>query len=344
MSRRKAAVITLTRMRTEPPTRTAVASLPPAAAGVRSPLPHPAALETRTGAVVRSPARKPFWLWFHLLSLDAPLVALVWQDWWSRSVGMPLPGSQRMILGLGVWMIYLADRLADTARGLPNDSATARHRFARVGRTPLLVLTALCGAVLMILTPWVLRAGQFGGGLALLAAAGAYFWLIHRRSSQSWTARLPKEAVVGGMFALGTAFFALCRPSIPAGRFVAAVALFGGVCFLNCALITSWERNVCDQRDPFSLLNAFPRLSAHGLRSLCWCLAGMAGVAGLAMHTTIFLPVALGALALGTLGHWHRRIAPDALRSLADAVLLTPWICRGVLAMIHWACFHVPST
>ncbi len=321
-SRPETAIITNTRMRTEPPTHPAVAASPPAAVGVRS---LPAGAETR----------KPWWLWPHLLSLDAPLVALAWQDWWSRSEGTPLPGSRRLILGLGVWMIYLADRLADTARGLPGDAATARHQFARARRTPLLVLTALCGAVLAGLAPWTLSAGQFGGGLGLLAAAGVYFWLIHRRSSQSWTARLPKEGVVGGMFALGTAFFALCRPTPPTRPLVVAVALFGIVCFLNCALITSWERNVCDQRDPFSFLNAFPRLAAHGLRSMCWLLAGVAGAAGLATHTTIFLPVVSGALALGVLDRWHRRIAPDALRFLADAVLLTPWICRGVLAMFH---------
>ena len=276
-----------------------------------------------------------WWLWPHLLSLDAPLVALVWQDWWSRMGRTPLPISQRAILGLGVWMIYLADRLADTARGRPDEAATARHAFAGARRLPLLVLTALVGAGLVLLAPSTLRVGQFCAGLVLLTAAAGYFWMIHRRSSQSWMARVPKEAAVGGMFALGTAFFPLCRPSPPPGPLLLAVVFFGATCFLNCALITSWERNLCDQRDPFSFLNAFPWLASHGLRPMCWLLAGMAGGAGLATHGVVFLPVVLAALALGMLDRCHRRIAPDALRFLADAMLLTPWICESIFAAIR---------
>ncbi len=286
------------------------------------------------GGATHAP-RFAWWLWPHLLSLDAPLVALVWQDWWSRVGSTPLPISQRAILGLGVWMIYLADRLADTARGRPGDAATARHTFAGARRMPLLVLTTLVGAGLVLLAPSTLRFGQFCAGLVLLAAAGGYFWVIHRRDSQGWMAWVPKEAAVGGLFALGTAFFPLCHPSPPAGPLLIAVVFFGMACFLNCALITSWERNPCDRRDPFSFLNAFPQLASCGLRPLCWLLAGTAGGAGVMMHRSVFLPVALAALALGMLDRWRRRIAPDALRFLADAVLLTPWACEGILAAIQ---------
>ena len=277
--------------------------------------------------------RSSWWLWPHLLSLDAPLVALTWQDWWSRVSGVRLSVPQRAVLALGVWMIYLADRLADNARGLPGDSSTARHAFARARRVPLLILTAVVGAGLVLLAPQTLQTGQFRAGLVLLAGAGVYFWLIHRRDSQSWTAWVPKEAVVGGMFALGTAFFALCRPSLPSGSLLASVLLFGIVCFLNCALITSWERNWCDQRDPFSFLNTFPWLASRGLQPMCWLLGGIAGVAGWAVGVTVFLPVALAALALGMLDHCRRRLSPDALRFLVDAVLLTPWVCAGVCAV-----------
>ena len=254
------------------------------------------------------PSRSSWWLWPHLLSLDAPLVALAWQEWGSRASGVRLSIPQRAVLGFGVWMIYLADRLADNARGLPGDSATARHSFARFRRVPLLILTALIGAGLVLLAPRTLETGQFCAGLILLAAAGVYFWLIHRRGSQGWTAWVPKEAVVGGMFALGTAFFALCRPSLPTRPLLVSIAFFGIACFLNCALITAWERNGCDRRDPFSFLNTFPWLAARGLQPMCWLLAGAAVAAGWAMQTTVFLPVVLAALALGTLDRCRRRL------------------------------------
>ena len=231
--------------------QTRIEPLSPDVAGRTRLLPTPTRRRS-SGAGAKTFSRYPWWLWPHLLSLDAPLVALAWQDWWGVARHSPPGVGQRVILGLGVWLIYLADRLADAAREPSEDLATARHAFARRWKLPLLVLSATVAVDLVVIAPLTLPPRQFQAGLAMLAAAGTYFWLIHRRNPARWTARLPKEAVVGAMFALGTAFFALCHPSWPAGTLVGAIILFGGVCFLNCALITSWERNVCDVRDPFS--------------------------------------------------------------------------------------------
>lgn len=279
-------------------------------------------------------ARWPGWLWPHLLSLDAPVVALVWQDWWSRSAHVPLGLGERLVLGLGVWWIYLADRLADVSRGRPEDAGTARHAFAARWRRPLLVLVATVTVALVGMAPCVLPAGEFRAGLGLLTAAGTYFWLIHRGPSPGWTRRLPKEAVVGGMFALGTVFFALCLGRPLSATLAAGAALFGVVCFLNCALITSWERGLCDRRDPASLLNAFPGLvNDGGLMRGCWLTAVLAAAVALGWGVPLLLPVALAAVALAGLNHWRQYFSADALRCLADAVLLTPCVCYGLAAV-----------
>lgn len=52
-------------------------------------------------------------MWPNLLSLDAPAVALVWQDFLARTFGIPLRMPARLVLGLTVWAIYLGDRLLD---------------------------------------------------------------------------------------------------------------------------------------------------------------------------------------------------------------------------------------
>ena len=57
--------------------------------------------------------RPPIWLWFNVLSLDAPLIALVWQDFLSRCYPTMLLPQGRAVRGLTVWAIYLADRLLD---------------------------------------------------------------------------------------------------------------------------------------------------------------------------------------------------------------------------------------
>lgn len=275
--------------------------------------------------------RVRWWLWPHLASLDAPLVAVVWQEWWARGTGIHLPWQRDVILGLAVWLIYLADRFADVTRAPVEEHRTSRHVFYhRAGTSPAaLALAVTLG--LAILTPWWLTRREFGGGLALLGLAGAYFWTTHRPGGASWTVVLPKEGAVGGLFALGSALFAWCRvESMPAACW-AALAGFAGLCFLNCALITRWEAGPRDLRDPASLLNAFPAL-VRWLPTGCAALTMTAG--GLSwIWSGVFLPVAVSAGLLWGLDRCRARLSVDALRVLADMALLTPTV---FLWLVNW--------
>ena len=272
--------------------------------------------------------RAAWWLWPHLLSLDAPLVAVVWQGCWARSAHVRLSWCHPCVLGLGVWLIYLVDRLADCARAVPGDPVTARHAFHARWRVGLSSLAATAAATLVLLTPHVLSRAEFLHGLLLLALAGVYAWLIHGRKQQGWAACLPKEAAVGSMFAAGTAFFPWCQGAMDRLDLSAGAVIFGGLCFCNCALITVWERHAQDVRNRSSLLNAFPRLAAR-LRPLCLALAGLAGIGLLVTGSPSFLALALGGLFLAALDRHRGRIAPDALRVLADVALLTPLLFGG---------------
>ena len=272
--------------------------------------------------------RVAWWLWPHLLSLDAPLVAVVWQACWTRAAHTRFSWCHPLVLGLGVWLIYLVDRLADSLRAVPGDPLTPRHAFHARRRAGLSFLAATAAVSLVLVTPCVLSRAEFLHGLLLLALAGAYAWLIHGRKQQGWTARLPKEAAVGGMFAAGTAFFPWCQGGMDRLDLLAGAALFGGLCFCNCALITVWERHAQDVRNRASLLNAFPRLAGR-LGGCCLALGGLAGVGVLVSGSPIFLPLALGGLFLALLDHHQGKIAPDALRVLADVALLTPLLFAG---------------
>jgi hypothetical protein len=79
--------------------------------------------------------RPPAWLWFNLLSLDAPVVALVWQDFLARCYPATLLLTGRAVLGLTVWAIYLADRLLDI-RHPASAEESIRHEFYRPSREP----------------------------------------------------------------------------------------------------------------------------------------------------------------------------------------------------------------
>ena len=75
-------------------------------------------------------SRAPFWLWPHLLSLEAPLIAMAWMLGLAHLNRVPVMPGVLAGLGLCVWMIYVLDRLLDT-RGKADSELDARHRFHR---------------------------------------------------------------------------------------------------------------------------------------------------------------------------------------------------------------------
>lgn len=266
----------------------------------------------------------PWWLWPHLWSLDAPLVAVAWQHWWARAAGVRIAWPEAAALALAVWLIYLADRLADAGHHSPAEHGTARHAFYRARGTVVRPLVASIGLLLTAGTPSLLSTREFSAGLGLLALAAGYFWMIHRWTRRAWTALLPKEAAVGGLFALGSFLFVGVRAASLQAAVPPAVLGFAVLCFLNCALITRWENSQRDQRDPASLPNAFPRVVAH-LGLGCWALAAAALGGWCLQGDPVFLPLAVSAGLLGLLDGNRASLSVDALRVWADVVLLTPW-------------------
>ena len=75
-------------------------------------------------------AGRPWWLWLHVLSLDAVVVALAGQEAFAHVAGVSLGAADRLLLGLCAWLAYCGDRLLD-GRRLKTEAAMARHRFAQ---------------------------------------------------------------------------------------------------------------------------------------------------------------------------------------------------------------------
>lgn len=268
--------------------------------------------------------RMPWWLWPHLWSLDAPVVAVTWQTWWSRVAHVEPLWQHALILGGAVWMIYLADRLADVSRADHAEHGTARHAFYRGRRRGALAGVLGLAAGLGVVTLRWLSAGEFHAGLGMLALAGSYFWLTHRRRRPAWTALFPKEAAVGGLFTLGTMFFVWGRAGQGGGSLSLGSLFAASLFFLNCAFITRWESSERDRQDPTALRNAFPgvirRLGASAV-GLAIAAAGLS----IATGTIVLLPIAAGAALLFLLDRCRTQLSVDALRILADVVLLVPW-------------------
>jgi hypothetical protein len=233
------------------------------------------------------------------LSIDAPIVALLWQILFARCFHASIHPVATLLLVLAVWLIYAADRLLDARAKTP---PLPRHEFYR---RHWMVVTPVWIAVLGV-AGWLamtrLPLAIFERGLALAAAVGIYFFAVHRLG---WT--WPKELAVGVLFALGTslAAWSQVRSAVDA----ATIVLFSCLCWINCVAIEKWE-----QRDP----SQWP----IGAAALC---VAAATVPLICAHR----PVLSGAEAFSALGFFlldrrRDRFSRDALRVLADVALLTP--------------------
>jgi hypothetical protein len=172
------------------------------------------AFGTRESANLKSPrhirrisAPRPFALW-HLASLDAPTVAVVWSLAFAWAAGVRLPLWLPFMLALAVFAVYVFDRLLD-ARSALLDSGfhrlRERHRFHWRHRRILapLAAAAACAAAWMVLTLMPPPARERDSVLA--AASLAYFARVHstRRQRPFLSPFLTKELLVGLLFTGG---------------------------------------------------------------------------------------------------------------------------------------------
>jgi hypothetical protein len=244
-----------------------------------------------------TPSSAPrFWLWPNLLSLDAPIVAVLWQILFARCFHAEVPAAAAALLVLAVWLIYAADRVFDARGG----SKLPRHEFyRRHWRVVLPVWTAAFAfaawlACTRLPTPLLQR------GAVIAVAVVVYFTVVHAIRS-AW----PKELAVAILFAVGATVAAW--NAIRSAVDVEIIVLFSCLCWINCMAIEQWER-----------------------RKFHWPI-GIAAmlVAAAAAFTCASRPVLSGAemasaLAFVYLDFRRRRLSADALRVLADVALLTP--------------------
>jgi hypothetical protein len=248
------------------------------------------------------------WLWPNLLSLDAPVVALLWQILFVRCFHARVDPLPSVLLVLAVWLIYAADRTFDAWSG---SCARPRHQFYRRYWKALLPLWIFALALGLALAWMRLTPELFYSGLALGVAVALYFTLLHLGIFQQ-----TKEAVVAVLFALGATLSAW--PNVRTAADIEAIVLFSCLCWINCVAIEHWEG---ESRWPIAAAAGFVALAAVML------LFSSRPVLGGAM--------AASALAFVALDCARRRFSRDALRVLADVALLSPLFLLPV-AGIHF--------
>lgn len=272
-------------------------------------------------------------LW-HLASLDAPTVAVVWALAFAWAAHVRLPLWLLAVLALTTWAIYIADRLLDARKALRFDRLDGlrdRHFFHwrhRQWFAPLSVFAALGAAALVISR---MAHSSLPPGEVLAVAAFGYFARVHSRSGQMPRRRWPamsaiwspirnKELLVGMLFTAGCLLPAWMRsPARPWWLAIAAV-FFAALAWLNCRAIEMWESAPWES-------GMRSGVARHALLS---ALAGLLlAVLLFASHPRIASLLICGAascLLLGLLDRLRHQMTPLALRAAADLVLLSPLV------------------
>jgi len=275
---------------------------------------------------INAPA--PLRLW-HLTSLDAPTVAVVWCLGFAWAVRIALPLWLPVVLALAGWSFYILDRLLDARRCLthrkdaqfPGFSPTllrARHYFHWKHRR-IFAPIAIVAAVVAVGLVWhSMPVAARARNSVLAAAAMAYFtsvhspWRVSSRRASSW--RLPKELLVGILFTLPCSVPVWSRMAAGREALVAPILVYMALAWLNCVAIETWESG-----ERTSIFRVALGLAAVAVAAAALCFA---------LHwprvALLLASAALSAGLLATLDRMRGKLGAATLRATADLVLLTP--------------------
>ena len=269
---------------------------------------------------------------WHLLSLDAPTVAALWSWFFAQAMRIRLPWHAPLLLALGTWLIYVADRLLDGFRPGPATQLKLRHLFHVRHAWAFLGAALLVGGVVIWLISSRMTAPARHEDTVLFLVALLYLFLVHKSKAFPGQ-RLPKELCVGVVFAAACAVPAWSR--LGSGRLALfpTVTLFAALCWLNCVAIERWENPPRPGSETLATSHASTLWTADHFQGVALALAAFS--AGLAVLQVLGRPasprlvlVSLSAsttaLLFARIDRIRANLPPTELRIAADLMLLTP--------------------
>ncbi len=272
-----------------------------------------------TAQRIDAPPPLRFW---HLASLDAPTVAVVWSLAFAWAAHTLLAAWVPVLLALGTFAVYVGDRLLDARAALCSGNPgylRDRHWFHWRHCRVLALLAAAAAAVAAVLSFALMPAAIRQCDSVLAAAALAYFSGVHaqRRQIVPRFVFASKELLVGILFASGCAAPTLSRMHFAANPrlwpLLAAFAFFAALAWLNCCAIERWESGDASHVSaPAVLLFILGLLLADAFTRSAPRIA------------VLLIAGAAAVLLLTFLDGFRTRLTPLALRTAADFVLLTP--------------------
>ncbi len=259
-------------------------------------------------------------LW-HLASLDAPTVSVVWALAFAWAAGVHLDLWVPLLLACGTWTVYVGDRLLDAHRAIRSGNLGAlrdRHYFHWRHRHLLVPIACASAAIATDLVAHRMPVAVRSHDSVLAAAALVYFSGVHISTKlPEWLPKFAsKEFLVGLLFTAGCAAPTLSHLHSAQWPFFACLEFFVALAWVNCAAIESWESS---SSQTAILLSTFVLGAASLAASLAFAFTD-------ARASALACSVAASALLLSLLDRTRTRISPLTLRTLADLVLLAPLV------------------
>lgn len=288
--------------------------------------PHASELATRgRGELGRSLSH-----WLGGLAILESLIGVIWQRLFARSLALDIPYTYSALLGLSLWLVYIADRWLDARRSRSVAPLSARHELAFALGSWLVAAWCLVLLGTLAIASLTLDSDEWAIRVGLLLITFGYFASVH------WLkAAVPKEALVTAIYTAGVTLYTWDKH---AWTLLDPAPLLGVLAFallvaLNLGVISVREQDLDAKHGSRSIALSFAHLArACSILSATLCLASLAlSHTGGASFQRWFYAVASSSLALGLLPRVGKRFDLDAYHLLADATLLLAlpfaWLC-----------------
>ncbi len=267
----------------------------------------------------------PAWFLPNLLSLDAPIVAVVWAwmfaetwrvQWIDQNIFLLLP--------CAVWIIYVMDRRIDNKVSNGKRAETsARHahheKYWPWFKVALYVVFGFCVAISIQLPIAI-----FAHAIPILILVCIYYFFAIFSDYREGQPQLTKNLIAAYTFsygvALGVYFF---RPSSQWYELAYSpeTVLFGLLCACNITAIDLWEASRAtdkvEDKKSYELTLSLPLLVLIGVSFFL-------AINEDSYARPFFFAIMIAGGLLQTINHYRARFSLSALRVMADAAMIVP--------------------
>lgn len=177
----------------------------------------------------------PIWSYLSISGMDAPLISIAWYLYFAQNLlNTSLNTQHCLILGVSVWLGYMADRLFDIRFKKEAQLISLRHQFCKENEFKLWILWLIILIPITIFSLNTLNSDKIFAGLILIL-----FILLYNYLNQCFSRkRFPKEICAAALFSYGTLF--LIESPLKIEEFIHLTL----ICFLNCLILTHKEKQV----------------------------------------------------------------------------------------------------